>query len=216
MSNSEEKEVLLAEQIEEFEVLQSIYDGDSNFKCINDHTFQYKFGDEEEPTSILLEIKWPSNYPSSLPIFGLNAFYNNHLSTTVKTEILKGLQTEANKEIGTQLTYNIIEWVRENFVRLIQSHVANEEEKSNEAVGAAVSCQAEEEEEKQGASGWKTKEKKEQMTKSQKRKEWDRMDSKGEKQRGHDWVDLIKHLSQTGSKPEPDMEEPQLQQYPIY
>jgi len=37
------------------------------------------------------------------------------------------------------------------------------------------------------------------MSKSQKRKQWDRME-KGEKLRGHDWVDVVKHLSQTGGK----------------
>lgn len=41
--------------------------------------------------------------------------------------------------------------------------------------------------------------KKEVMSKSQKRKQWDRLDSKGEKPRGYDWVDVVKHLSQTGS-----------------
>lgn len=41
--------------------------------------------------------------------------------------------------------------------------------------------------------------KKEIMSKSQKRKQWDRLDAKGEKPRGYDWVDVVKHLSQTGS-----------------
>ena len=36
------------------------------------------------------------------------------------------------------------------------------------------------------------------MTKSQKRRQWDRMDGKGEKARGWNWVDVVKHLSQTG------------------
>jgi len=40
------------------------------------------------------------------------------------------------------------------------------------------------------------------LSKSQKRKEWDRVGSKGEKPRGYDWIDIIKHLSQTGNKPE--------------
>ena len=30
------------EQVEELEVLQSIYEGDENFNVINDNTFQYK------------------------------------------------------------------------------------------------------------------------------------------------------------------------------
>ena len=44
----------------------------------------------------------------------------------------------------------------------------------------------------------KVKVKKEQLTKAQKRKMTNRMDNKGEYPRGHDWVDVIKHLSQTG------------------
>lgn len=46
------------------------------------------------------------------------------------------------------------------------------------------------------------KEKKEQLTKSQKRRQWNRVDAKGEKPRGWNWVDIVKHLSQTGSKEE--------------
>lgn len=44
--------------------------------------------------------------------------------------------------------------------------------------------------------------KKEQLTKAQKRRQWDKSDGKGEKPRGWDWVDIVKHLSQTGSKDE--------------
>lgn len=42
--------------------------------------------------------------------------------------------------------------------------------------------------------------KKEQLTKAQKKKLWERSDNKGNRVRGWDWVDIIKHLSQTGSK----------------
>lgn len=49
--------------------------------------------------------------------------------------------------------------------------------------------------------------KKEAMSKSQKRKQWDRLD-KGERPRGHDWVDVIKHLSQTGGKDSADSTTP--------
>lgn len=47
--------------------------------------------------------------------------------------------------------------------------------------------------------GAKKNVKKENMSKAQKRKQWDRLDSKGEKPRGYDWIDVVKHLSQTGS-----------------
>lgn len=40
--------------------------------------------------------------------------------------------------------------------------------------------------------------KKEQLTKAQKRRMWDKTDHTGTKPRGWDWVDIVKHLSQTG------------------
>lgn len=50
--------------------------------------------------------------------------------------------------------------------------------------------------------------KKEQLSKAQKRKQWDRVDGKGDRPRGWNWVDVVKHLSQTGSKQSPDSELP--------
>lgn len=44
--------------------------------------------------------------------------------------------------------------------------------------------------------------KKVQLTKSQKRRQWEHSDHKGEKPRGYDWIDVVKHLSQTGNKDE--------------
>ena len=46
----------------------------------------------------------------------------------------------------------------------------------------------------------KSKEKKEQLTKAQKRKMYNRLDNKGEMPRGWNWVDVVKHLSQTGQQ----------------
>ena len=40
--------------------------------------------------------------------------------------------------------------------------------------------------------------KKENLSKNQKRRMWDRQNAAGERERGWDWVDVIKHLSQTG------------------
>lgn len=45
-------------------------------------------------------------------------------------------------------------------------------------------------------------EKKEQLTKAQKRRQWDQAAAGGEKPRGWDWIDIVKHLSQIGSKDE--------------
>ena len=45
----------------------------------------------------------------------------------------------------------------------------------------------------------KKPEKKEVLTKQQKRKIADRTNFKGERERGWNWVDVVKHLSKTGS-----------------
>lgn len=44
------------------------------------------------------------------------------------------------------------------------------------------------------------KEKKPQLSKQQKRRLAEKLDAKGERPRGWDWVDVVKHLSQVGSK----------------
>lgn len=44
--------------------------------------------------------------------------------------------------------------------------------------------------------------KKEQLTKAQKRRQWDQATSGGDKPRGWNWVDIVRHLSQGGSKDE--------------
>ena len=44
--------------------------------------------------------------------------------------------------------------------------------------------------------------KKEQLSKAQKRRQWNNrmVGEEGQKPRGHDWVDIVRHLSQTGNK----------------
>ena len=44
----------------------------------------FLFGDNQvgeagEPKSFIIELKWPKDYPSQLPIIHLDNFFNNHL-----------------------------------------------------------------------------------------------------------------------------------------
>lgn len=72
MSNSELQE-------EEREVLLSIYEGDDKFKEISSTTYQYKYGEENDPKSFLVEIVWTENYPDEKPNINMDTFYNKHL-----------------------------------------------------------------------------------------------------------------------------------------
>ena len=108
------------EQEEELEVLRSIYDEDDCFREVNNTTFQYRFGDNGESKSFLLEIKWPENYPECLPHINLNAFYNRHIPEKLKETIIEKILTEMGDNVGMALTFTIINWVGENFEHLLE------------------------------------------------------------------------------------------------
>jgi len=183
-------------QEEELEVLASIYDGDPHFKQISSTCFQYKIGTDEDPKSFLLELSWVEDYPNISPIINLNAFYNKKLIPEVKATIIERLQKEAEMQIGTPMTYTLFEWAKDNAEELMKmqpekpvtvDNLSLIEEKAvlDEMITSSK------------------KEKKPKLSKQQKRKLAEKLDSKGERPRGWDWVDVVKHLSQIGSK-QPD------------
>uniref|UniRef100_A0A182IXZ6 RWD domain-containing protein n=1 Tax=Anopheles atroparvus TaxID=41427 RepID=A0A182IXZ6_ANOAO len=201
---SEAKEL----QNDEREALVSIYEGDGAFKLVNSETYQYKYG-EEGNKSFLLEICWTENYPNELPTFNLDTFYNRNLSRTGKDSILSILREEAEQWIGCGMTYTLFECLKDKLDDLLTDANCNAGEGQQVVIGTVEarldgdqSNSDSDGEDGNDARGNKKDGKREQLTKSQKRKQWDRVDSKGNRQRGWDWVDIVKHLSQTGGKPE--------------
>jgi len=180
-------------QLEELEVLESIYEGDPNFKQIQNDTCQYKLGVEGDKSTVLIEVKWSPEYPEVVPTFSLGAFYNNHLSSAAKTALLNALNGEAENNVGSQQTFTVIEWAKENYDAVLAPHLV---EDSN--IPSRLEAMNLAEKDDRDETGKVKVVKKEQLTKSQKRREWDRVDNKGERPRGYDWVDVVKHLSQTG------------------
>ncbi|KFB37093.1 AGAP010019-PA-like protein [Anopheles sinensis] len=201
---SEAKEL----QNDEREALVSIYEGDSAFKQVNSETYQYKYG-EEGNKSFLLEICWTENYPNELPTFNLDTFYNRNLSRSCKDSILSILREEAEQWIGCGMTYTLFECLKDKLEDLLTDENCNAGEGQQVVIGTVDSrLEAEQsnsdsdDEDGNDGKGNKKDAKREQLTKAQKRKQWDRVDSKGNRQRGWNWVDIVKHLSQTGGKPE--------------
>ncbi|XP_077995565.1 RWD domain-containing protein 4-like [Glandiceps talaboti] len=174
------------QQEEEQEVLASIYEGDECFNQVNETTYQYKIGESGHYKSFLVEVKWTENYPDCLPDVNLNAFYNNHISSDVKQNIVSQLLEQGEQFLGCAITYTVFEWAKENAEDLmvdqkepvIKVEETNEDTSSNQPTA-------------------KKKEKKEQLSKQQKRKLADRTDHRGERPRGWNWVDVVK-LSKTG------------------
>ncbi|XP_051173356.1 RWD domain-containing protein 4 [Leptopilina boulardi] len=178
-------------QEEEREALLSIYDGDSAFKQLNATTYQYKYGEDNDHQSFLLEISWSTNYPTENPIINMNTFYNKHIVQEVKDKIVKHIEFEAEQWLGSAMTYTLFQSVQENLPELLidQPIAITRLEPSTSNLNVPVVIKSE--------IGKKPKQ---QLTKSQKKKLWNRSDGKSENPRGWNWVDIVKHLSQIGFK----------------
>lgn len=178
------------EQEMELEALRSIYEGDECFKELSPVSFQFRVGDHDESKSFLLDVSWPETYPETEPHLSLDAFFNNRISPEIKQLILSKLQEQVELNLGTAMMYTLFEWAKENQEMLMENH---------QPVVSAVTLTSNTET-NSPVSAIKKKEKKEQLTKAQKRKMIGRTDNKGELPRGWNWVDVIKHLSKTGGK----------------
>uniref|UniRef100_A0A1B6EUB2 RWD domain-containing protein n=1 Tax=Cuerna arida TaxID=1464854 RepID=A0A1B6EUB2_9HEMI len=181
------------QQDEEREVLLSIYDGDSAFKQISPTVYQYKYGSDGDPKSFLLELSWGKTYPTEKPTVNMNTFYNKHIVEAVKNRVCQHILDEAEQCLGEAMTYTLFESVRENLTEITADQPDTIVDNSTPEFIT---------EEQEEIVPKKQVVKKEQLSKSQKRKQWDRVDGKGERPRGWDWVDIVKHLSQTGPKEE--------------
>ena len=153
--------------------------------------FQYKFGEDGTSKSFILEITWGPEYPEVLPEISVDAFYNKHLLPDVKTKILDYVKSEGDQYLGMSMTFTLFEQVKEN----IEDLLADQPDQI-EAVKEISEKLEEVEVFKKDKSP-----KKEQLTKAQKRAMWKKggLDTE-DRPRGWNWIDVIRHLSQTGSQ----------------
>jgi hypothetical protein len=109
------------------------------------------------------------------------------------------LTVEGENWIGCGMTYTLFECLKEQLNELL---VELEEEIKNAKLNAISEHVKAIKLAPVISTGAETQPtvKKEQLTKSQKRRMWERTDNKGQKQRGWNWVCLIRHLSQSGHK----------------
>uniref|UniRef100_A0A0N5AQ01 RWD domain-containing protein n=1 Tax=Syphacia muris TaxID=451379 RepID=A0A0N5AQ01_9BILA len=176
----------LEEQETEREVLKSIFEGDDRFKEIEKNKFQYFFGEKGHYKSFVLEIIWTETYPQTEPTINLDLFYNTNLFNNVKQRIAEELNNEAKNYLGMAVTFTLIEYVKENFDRLLEDQTELKQQRIAEIEDVDSKAQ-------------NNLTKKVQMTKAQKKRMWDRTTAAtlNEQERGWNWVDVIHHLSQT-------------------
>lgn len=87
------------------------------------------------------------------------------------------------------MTYSIFDWAKEHLHELLEDNQVQEEERKVQQIP-----------EEDSNTQSRKKDKKEILTKAQKRRLADRTNFKGERERGWNWVDVVKHLSKTGGK----------------
>ncbi|KAH0945424.1 hypothetical protein HN011_009481 [Eciton burchellii] len=183
-------------QEEEREVLSSIYDGDPAFKQLTPTTFQYKYGVDNDIKSFLLEILWGTTYPTEKPTINMNTFYNKHIVQEVKDKVVSHIETEANQWLGSAMTYTLFQSVQEHYADLVSTQPDSVADINSHASKLKIT------DETQQIGETMKKPKKEHLSKAQKRRQWNKADGKGERPRGWNWVDIVKHLSQTGPRME--------------
>lgn len=162
------------EQAVEMEVLQSIYGEDSNFKVLGDNRIQYKFG-VDTAKSFVMEIEWPPEYPAVPPSVNMDVFYNSHIADSVRQKIKNRVLDVAKDNDGMAVSFTLIDYVSSNFEELTSYW--------------EVKTQDEDE-----IKADERRSKEEHLTKSAKRRLWNRNEGTA-KERGSDWVDILKHLA---------------------
>ncbi|TPP56411.1 RWD domain-containing protein 4 [Fasciola gigantica] len=178
---------------EEREVLQSIYE-ENELKFTDDYTLEYRLGELDTLRSLVLKISWPEGYPDIPPIISLDSFYNGHISSTLKDTILQDLNLLAAEQLGTALTFSLIDQLKENSEKYFQLiDLDHSESKQSETI-ANVPTNSDDTDVKKTA-------RRPQLTKSQKRRQLNRLDQNGELPRGWNWISLVKHLQQHPPEP---------------
>lgn len=168
----------------ELEALRSIYEGDDSFRELSPVSFQYRIGENGDPKAFLVEISWTETYPHTPPVISMNAFFNNTISPAVKQSIVAKLQEAVDLNLGTAMTYTLFEFAKDNKEQFMEHH---HPVSSTAPISNIISAET-----PSSAPSTKKKDKKEQLSKAQKRKLADKTDHKGELPRGWNWVDVVK------------------------
>lgn len=115
------------------------------------------------------------------------------------------LNTEAEQWLGCGMSYTLFECLKDRVeeIMALQPVAESSEESGDDDDDDDVDEETssdESDDSEAGVSKLSLKEKKTHLTKAQKRRQWDHATVGGERPRGWDWVDIVKHLNQCGSK----------------
>lgn len=121
----------------------------------------------------------------------------------MKEKIIEALNTEAEQWIGCGMTYTLFECLKDRVEEMMegQPQPTSDDEESEGSDDSDESDSSDADIGNLSIGGAKAP-KKEKLTKAQKRRQWDQAAVGGERARGWNWVDIVKHLSQVGKNEE--------------
>lgn len=125
---------------------------------------------------------------------------SNFRSDAFKEKVIEILKTEGESWLGCGMTYTLFECLKEKLTELLPEVKEAKAQKVSEVSENVKTIHIAPVIKTTDDGPQQPQIKKEQLTKSQKRRMWERTDNQGNRLRGWNWVDIIKHLSQTGSK----------------
>ncbi|CAM6128879.1 unnamed protein product [Calypogeia fissa] len=178
---------------EELLALESIfYD---SYSKISDNKFRLRIdpsGEDGDEANLLpplyIDIELPPGYPTEkLPEFNLSNINNSKYPDFVKKAMIEGLLEQGAEQLGENMCYALVEWLKEKlpeFYAMKPAIVQEEEEvQDSGAVNSKIHAA-------------KDPKAKNELTKAQKRRFYDKFGANTEKPRGWNWVQIISHLSQ--------------------
>ncbi|KAL5109776.1 RWD domain-containing protein 4 [Taenia crassiceps] len=179
-------------RLEEKAVLESIYTPEE-LSISDDYKIQFRLGTPGTLGSFVVNITWPKGYPFTPPVVDLDEFCNHHVPQSMRDSITRELNDLALENSGEPLTFTLIEHLRDN----MDEYAKQLKESKKRNTSSNVKQVGTEEATIKRATV------KEVLTKAQKRKQLSRLDETGNLPRGWNWVDVIKHLRQTGTHANP-------------
>lgn len=129
-------------------------------------------------------------YPDKAPEFDLSNKNNAAFLQSVKQKIARGLTDLASTQLGEPMIYNLVVWIQENLQEFVALSI-----KENVRKPVAFEAGTYDEQDMEGEQSSTYKEVTKDMSKSQKRRYFDRFGANDDKPRGWNWVDVVSHLS---------------------
>mgnify|MGYP006422165875 CR=1 FL=1 len=193
--------MLTDEQVEELDILHSMFDMDGSLEEIEENVYRFRVGSHDESKAIYLRVGWSGDYPATFPLLRIDDLDFVGITPDIGKLICDKLLAEEaiTQLLGTPMTYDLVMCLKEHWEDWMKPDVNYNTTAASSNKFSDSSFQKENS--SASAVAPTVAEDVEYMSKTQKRKYWNKATnaaSGGDRERGWNWVDIISHLHKTG------------------